>query len=87
MIIEPRKIELSTSDQAPAIGDVVLVYPLPDPEAGTRSRITRVIAHWPALGPLGAWSVEIVGIRKPLRTALVTQADDSAHVWREIGGR
>lgn len=86
MIINPRTIDVTTRDVAPQLGDQVQLY---QPAKGEphHSRVTQVLAHLPALGPLGAWEVYIVGINKPERTALVSWAGPPGGKWYELGGR
>lgn len=84
MIIEQREITAATRDVAPAIGDIVIPYRPGAEGSEGRTRIVQILAHWPGLD---AWEVEVVGIRKPMRGALVVPADDTGHTWRELGGR
>jgi hypothetical protein len=103
MIINERKIELTTSDLAPAPGDPVYMH------SGVVTKVVRAVAHMAAMevnprprSPSGGlWTIKAVGQRKPeiavsviwahVETAPSPPGEPIASVqvnaWREVAGR
>lgn len=78
MIIEARKLHLTTRDPAPQPGELVYLQRQTEAE----STILRTVAHWPVMG---VWEVAVKGVHKP--EIVITVQPVAFYVWREVAGR
>ena len=80
MIIQERKLELTTRDVAPQPGDYVV-------SADKRRIVRRAVAHWPLMG---LWEVAVPGVRQDevrITVAWSGMDEQRRNTWREVAGR